>query len=295
MPAVTMLLRAVNDTFLDDTTVTLQARAAGYSTDRQVWNALKDHEGLAVIWNYSGIGLTGIVPNFQPFVEQVRSAQGVWHRVTVIGVLPTLSQWPGLYVSTRTGAQIFPSPVVPRWYNFRLRPGYTDNQVRLDMGVVFGARYGIEVETLSEKQGWTIGTLDNLAFFLTGYLALGLIIGICGLGVISSRAVIERRQQIGMLRAIGYSRSRVQWAFLLESSFTAILGLVIGTSLGIWSASQTATLLIPSRNVFQDTAHLPFLELTCLLVCSYLATLLTTYLPAQAAAKAQPSEALRYE
>ncbi|HEV2660941.1 MAG TPA: FtsX-like permease family protein [Ktedonobacteraceae bacterium] len=113
--------------------------------------------------------------------------------------------------------------------------------------------------------------------------------------MISSRSVIERRQQIGMLRAIGYSRRRVQWAFLLESSFTAILGLVIGTLLGVWSAAQTATLLIPSRNVFQDTAQLPFLELACILVCSYLATLLTTYMPAQAAAKVRPAEALRYE
>jgi ABC-type antimicrobial peptide transport system permease subunit len=39
---------------------------------------------------------------------------------------------------------------------------------------------------------------------VTGVLALGLIVGVAGLGVISTRAVVERWQQIGMLRTLGY-------------------------------------------------------------------------------------------
>ena len=53
-------------------------------------------------------------------------------------------------------------------------------------------------------------------------MGLGLIVGVAALGVISARAVVERRQQIGVLRAIGFRRRMVQAAFLLESSFVAL-------------------------------------------------------------------------
>ena len=53
-------------------------------------------------------------------------------------------------------------------------------------------------------------------------MGLGLVVGVAALGVISARAVVERRQQIGVLRAIGFRRRMVQAAFLLESSFIAL-------------------------------------------------------------------------
>jgi hypothetical protein len=43
-----------------------------------------------------------------------------------------------------------------------------------------------------------------------------------GIHVITARSVVERRQQIGVLRAIGFRRRMVQWSFLVESSFIAL-------------------------------------------------------------------------
>ena len=60
-------------------------------------------------------------------------------------------------------------------------------------------------------------------------MGLGLIVGVAALGVISARAVVERRQQIGVLRAIGFRRGMVQLSFLLESSFIALTAIVVGT------------------------------------------------------------------
>ena len=50
--------------------------------------------------------------------------------------------------------------------------------------------------------------------------------------------VVERRHQIGVMRAIGYSRSTVQFSFLLESSLIAVMGIVIGLSLGLLVAAE---------------------------------------------------------
>ena len=43
-------------------------------------------------------------------------------------------------------------------------------------------------------------------------MGLGLVVGVAALGVISARSVVERRQQIGVLRAIGFRRRMVQAA-----------------------------------------------------------------------------------
>jgi putative ABC transport system permease protein len=65
------------------------------------------------------------------------------------------------------------------------------------------------------------------------FMGLGLLVGIAALGVIAIRSVVERRQQIGVLRAIGFKRGMVQLGFLIESSFIAALGIAIGASLGV--------------------------------------------------------------
>ena len=76
---------------------------------------------------------------------------------------------------------------------------------------------------------------------MQGYLGLGLLIGIAGLGVVMVRAVRERRRQIGMLRAMGFPAAVVRRAFLLEASFVAVQGIVIGIVLGLVTAWQVMT------------------------------------------------------
>ncbi|HEX9969256.1 MAG TPA: FtsX-like permease family protein, partial [Acidimicrobiales bacterium] len=63
---------------------------------------------------------------------------------------------------------------------------------------------------------------------MQGYLALGLVVGIAGLGVVMVRAVRERRRQIGVLRSLGFQAAAVRRAFLMESSFVAAEGIAIG-------------------------------------------------------------------
>src|SRR4029450_1310225 len=68
---------------------------------------------------------------------------------------------------------------------------------------------------------------------MEGFLALGLAVGIAGLGVVMVRAVRERRRTIGVLRALGFQSGTVQRSFLTESSFVALEGIVLGTVLSI--------------------------------------------------------------
>jgi hypothetical protein len=97
-------------------------------------------------------------------------------------------------------------------------------------------------------------TIDDFAaqsnafqYLFEAFMSLGLIVGIAALGVIAFRTVAERRQQIGMLRAIGYSRRLVAISFFLESSFIAVTGIGMGLILG--GALSYNLLTSPSSSV----------------------------------------------
>ncbi|MCZ7535423.1 MAG: hypothetical protein M5T61_05410 [Acidimicrobiia bacterium] len=67
---------------------------------------------------------------------------------------------------------------------------------------------------------------QQLQFFqlMRGYLALGLVVGIAGIGVVMVRAVRERRRQVGILRALGFEARAVRRAFVVEVAFVALEG-----------------------------------------------------------------------
>jgi putative ABC transport system permease protein len=125
---------------------------------------------------------------------------------------------------------------------------------------------------------------------MQGYLALGLVIGIAGLGVVMVRAVRERRRQVGMLRAMGFPARVVRRAFLLEAAFVAVQGIAIGLGLGLVTAQQML-----SSDVFDDPIpfRAPWLELAVLVVVPALAALAAAVVPAAQAARIRPAAALR--
>ncbi|HEX2679753.1 MAG TPA: FtsX-like permease family protein, partial [Candidatus Dormibacteraeota bacterium] len=305
-----MGLHAVDDNFLSNTTYAIAPRAAGYASDRAVWDAVRDNPGYAVVdasvldaQNGQPANISGVKrgdPSFQPFQVDAESlgyfqnnTPSHW-RLTIIGFMPQ-SNWTGLYMSTTTAEQsgIFTQqqPLRPTGYYFSVRPGVDVNRARLDLGRLLAPEQ-IEPVIVADQLAQQVGGFLSLLKLMTGFLALGLIVGIAGLGVISTRAVVERWQQIGMLRALGYRRSLVQRSFLMESSFIAIIGLGIGAGVGIW---QSYTFFVTNQTFGAVVFHIPGLEIVLILVGAYLATLLTTYLPSRAAARVAPAEALRYE
>jgi putative ABC transport system permease protein len=105
--------------------------------------------------------------------------------------------------------------------------------------------------------------------------------------------VVERRQQIGMMRALGFQRGQVRLVFLIESSFIALLGIGVGVALGL---GFSGTLIDNIREGFPGMEYrVPWSALLLVMVVGYVASLLTTYLPARSASKVYPAEALRYE
>jgi putative ABC transport system permease protein len=134
----------------------------------------------------------------------------------------------------------------------------------------------------------------NRSFFqlMEGFLALGLLVGIAGLGVVMVRAVRERRRTIGVLRALGFQSATVQRSFLTESSFVALEGIVLGTALSV----VTAYLLFkndPDLGGANIGFPVPWTSITVLVLATAAASVLATLWPARRAAATRPAVALR--
>ena len=101
----------------------------------------------------------------------------------------------------------------------------------------------MQADALEDVLQDIVGANVTMNRLVMGFMGLGLIVGVAALGVITARAVVERRQQIGVLRAIGFRRGMVQLSFLIESSFVALTSIVVGTILG----------LVVAHNVISDS------------------------------------------
>jgi putative ABC transport system permease protein len=133
-----------------------------------------------------------------------------------------------------------------------------------------------------------------LSDVLLGVVGLTLLLGVAALAITGTRAVIERRQQIGMLRALGCKRRLIQGAFLCESLIVGIVGSLSGVVLG----------LILSNNIFMVnffeqfhtglTFAIPWSELGLIVAIALVFSLLASLLPAWQAGRVTPTEALRY-
>jgi putative ABC transport system permease protein len=311
-------VRAADDDFLEATDYKLKLIATGYGpTDRDVWQALKDDPGLAVVESLvvprrSGFsGDTGIPfqleglfyedDRMSPIDIEVREPfiGGQIVRLKVIGVLDQLTDdfgnlGFGMFTSKVNLDNAIPFPVPVTTYRFRLVEGVDTEQVARGLEVSF-QKHGMETEVLTELVDKNAATSRAFNYIFTGFMGLGLMVGIAALGVISLRAVVERRQQIGVLRAIGYRRGMVQLSFLLESSFVALLGAAIGVALGTIISYNIVTDVRESENVETLRFSIPWLQIGIIIAVAYLFSLVTTFLPARQASRIHPAEALRYE
>jgi putative ABC transport system permease protein len=288
------------------------ATAKGYGSAREVWDALQTEDAVVIS---SDLAPERNASTFGPAVEPPVELSGFYaddeslpndlylrvgepgsgkaKELRVIGVLEGSASFAGQVVtSQKTLEEIAGGPVPPQSYYFDLREG-ADAASTADALEKAFAGNGLQTEVTAEVIRDSDATRRIVFLLLRGFMGLGLVVGICALGVIAARSVVERRQQIGMMRALGFQRGQVRLAFLIESSFIALLGLGAGVALGL---GFSGTLIDNIREGFPGMEYtVPWSALVQVVVVGYAASLLTTYLPARRASKVYPAEALRYE
>ena len=306
-----LFLQGVDGGYTKNVGYGFKSTVAEYDTANEVWTALRTEKDTAVISSDLAPSRSNFVGDEEPPIKlsgfygedpklpndlyiQVEDPQsGRTRNLHVIGVLEDTAFFaPGVTSSRATVDDLAGSPLPAQSYQFRLADGVNSEAVAKDLEKAF-AQNGLQAVAIKkeiEDGSASQGLFNNL---LMGFMGLGLLVGIAALGVIAARSVVERRQQIGMLRALGFQRGQVRLAFLIESSFVALLGIGLGVALG-------AALSVGIVDSFEEQISgirytVPWSTLGVIVGLAYFASLLTTFLPASQASRVYPAEALRYE
>lgn len=148
----------------------------------------------------------------------------------------------------------------------------------------------IEAHAIHDEIEQAFSLAKQFLMLIQGYMAIGLFVGIAGLGVVMVRAVRERRRQIGMLRAMGFPAHSVRRAFLAEAAFIAGEGILIGAILALVVLNRTFSTLPADVGL---SLAVPWVQLISLIAITFAASILATAAPAQAASRIPPAVALR--
>lgn len=306
-----VVLVAGDDGFYDGNEIALQARAADYASDTEVWAALKRGEPVAVITRATvqGVGFGGgdgwRMPDAvdQRAIALPRTTIQIGRgdaqvKVEVIALTPTLS-FDAFIPEGEPGD--LPSVIVPRavWDQVVGEPDVVrhlvavrDGEDSLEVAQAIESTLLIEADDLAGEQERNSRLTNSFLLAFQAFIGIGLAAGLAALGVIAVRAVVERRGQIGVLRSLGFRSRMVGVGMLIEMGFIAFLGVALGTALALALAWR-----LFAENTFGPdiSLYIPVGTIVIFMVGAMAASLVLTYLPARQAARTTIAEALRYE
>lgn len=198
-----------------------------------------------------------------------------------------------------------PSDLRDTTRTFGKTPTYTTLSVR-----VRSPKYVQAVEDAVKKMGFnTFSIVDATRSLRQFFAVLDLFLGIFGslalavasLGIVNTlvMAILERRREIGVLKALGASDRDVQQLFFMEAGAMGLFGGVLGLLFG-WAIGRAITF---ATNVYLHSQQLPSANVTAVplwlagfaIVFAILVSLAAGIYPASRAARLNPVEALRYE
>jgi putative ABC transport system permease protein len=133
-----------------------------------------------------------------------------------------------------------------------------------------------------------INQLLNLLYVL---LALSVVVSLLGIVNTLVLSVYERTREIGMLRAVGMTRTQVRMMIRYESIVTALMGAALGMGVGIFLALLITHALSSQGIVFA----VPYLQLVYFVAAAIVVGVLAAIFPARRAARLNVLEALQYE
>jgi putative ABC transport system permease protein len=145
------------------------------------------------------------------------------------------------------------------------------------------------VQNRTEYKGAIASQINGLLGLLYGLLGLAIVIAVLGIVNTLALSVIERRREIGMLRAVGLQRKQVRRTIYLESLLIAVFGAALGLVLGLtYGALFTKTL----HSQGLDSLSIPWVQAIEFLIVAAVVGVLAALWPAIRAARTRPLDVI---
>jgi putative ABC transport system permease protein len=171
----------------------------------------------------------------------------------------------------------------------KAKPGTNIDELSTQVEDVTADYLTVKIRTPAEFKGEQSTQIDQMLSVLYGMLGLALVIAVLGIVNTLALSVIERKREIGMLRAIGMARAQLRRTIYVESLLIAIFGAILGVVLGVafgWALVRTLKYWGLGAPV------LPWGLIVITLVGAAVVGVLAALWPASRAAKTKPLDAI---
>src|SRR6516164_5055388 len=171
-------------------------------------------------------------------------------------------------------------------------PGVSKQQAREAIQRVLQDYPTATLMTKAEFKGAIANQIDKILNLIYVLLAMALVIALFGIANTLALSVFERTREVGLLRAVGMSRSQVRSTVRWESVLIAMLGTALGTAIGLGFAW---TLVHAMKNSDLNTFAVPLEQLGLIVVAAAVAAVVAAVLPARRAARLDVLKAISHE
>ena len=164
-----------------------------------------------------------------------------------------------------------------------------EDQLRANLEELVRHDIVVQVRSTQDMAGEVSAMIDQMLFILYALLSLAVVIAVLGIVNTLTLSVIERRQEIGMLRAVGTQRRQIRTMITLESVQMTVYGAILGVLLGLGLGWAFLTVL-EAKGL--TTIVVPWPLIGAVLAGSFVVGLLAAVWPAGRAAKTPPLDAI---
>ena len=281
-------LMGIDEGFATHTEYGFSERSTDYASDRDTWLAVTQDPDLCIIdrftWgNYPDIEIGSIITLADA------SGNGGSRNYTVIGIADEFA-FSEVFVQKEGLRADFPMLTGDTMFLMTVKDGENQHKVAKDLEADLSA-VGMDVSVFDDLIEEYNAAVDQIFSMFTMFMGLGLVVGVASLGVLAIRTVIERKQEIGIMRAIGYRKSMILGVFSTEMLFVTVVGILVGlgtgiiTGYGIWKTSLSEYAL---------DFVMPWDDVLMVIGVTIMAAIVCTFLPALKASRTNPAEAVRW-
>jgi putative ABC transport system permease protein len=199
-----------------------------------------------------------------------------------------------IYMSRDIYKKYWKDPLVTGFF-VNVEPGHTLEEVRAEIDRRIGQKWNLVVVSNAEFKNEMSTVIEKTFAYTKAIEFIALLVGLLGLLNTLLISVMERKREIGMLRAIGSTQRQISTMILIEALLQGLFGAIIAVLLGVYVGKLFVEFTLSSNLGWIVDFHFPKSSVWTTILTGVGVAALAGVLPAYRAAKTEILEALDYE
>ncbi len=212
-------------------------------------------------------------------------------------LVQSIASTPSVYIEIDAARRLFKARNTVSGIDLKLKNNKDAESVKVLLESKFGSQFKISTWYDLQKPLYDVMYLEKWG----AYVILMIIVLVAALNIIGSLTmiVIQKKRDIGILMAMGYSNQKIKLIFRKQGLFIGLIGCGIGGSLGFlmcWLQQKFGLIKLSSAFIINAyPVDMQLFDISIILFGSLMLCLTASWFPAKRAAQVQPAEATRFE